>query len=70
MPFPDLKTLTSGKTLSELYEQTLARIKQLKSAVYNVEVQWECEFEGADDLRTHLIVRNKPLNTLEALYGC
>jgi hypothetical protein len=68
-PFRDVKTLTSGETLAERYEQTLARIEQLKSACYNVRVQWECEFEGADDLLTHLIVRNKPMNTRDAMYG-
>ena len=36
---------------------------------YNVKVQYECEFEGAADLRTHPIVRHEPMNTREALYG-
>ena len=31
--------------------------------------EWECEFEGADDLRTHPIVRPVPFNTRDALYG-
>jgi hypothetical protein len=57
------------ETLVERYEQTLARIEQLKIAGYTVKVQWECEFEGADDLRTHPIVRHVPLNTRDALYG-
>jgi len=64
-----MKTMTSGETLAERYEQTLARIEQLKRAGYNVKVQWECEFEGADDLQTHPIVRHAPMNTREALYG-
>ena len=71
-PFRDVKTLASGETLTERYEQTLARIEQLKSAGYAVKVQWECEFEGADDdddLRTHLIVRHVPMSTRDALYG-
>jgi len=69
-PFRDVKTLANGKTLAERYEQTMARIEQLKSAGYAVKEQWECEFEGvADDLRTHPIVRHVPLNTRDALYG-
>jgi len=34
-PFRDVKTLTNGETLAERYEQTLARIEQLKRAGYN-----------------------------------
>ena len=51
-PFRGVKTLASGETLAERYEQTLERIEQLKRAGYNVKVQWECEFEEADDLLT------------------
>jgi len=69
-PFRDGKTLASGETLAERYEQTLEIVEQLKSAVYTVKVQWECECEGADDdLRTHPIVRHVPMNTRDALYG-
>jgi len=68
-PLRDVKTLASGETLAERYEQTLARIEQLKIAGYNVRVQWECEFEGADDLRTHPIVRHDQMITRDALYG-
>jgi len=52
-PFRDVKTMASGETLAERYEQTLVRIEQL-SAGYTVKVQWECEFEGVadDDLQT------------------
>jgi hypothetical protein len=60
--------MTSGETLAERYEQALAKFEQLKRAGY-VEVQWECEFEGADDLRTHPIVRHEPMNTRVVLYG-
>ena len=68
--FRDVKTLASGKTLAERYEQTLPRIEHLKRAGYTVKVQWECEFEGAaNDLRTHPIVRHVPMNTRDALYG-
>jgi len=48
---------------------TQARIEQLKSVGYTVKVQWECEFEGAEDLQRHPIVRHAPLNTRDALYG-
>jgi len=52
-PFRDVKTMASGETLAERYEQTLAWIEQLANAGYTVKVQWECEFEGvADDLQT------------------
>jgi len=69
-PFLDVKTLASGETLAERYEQTLARIELLTRATYNVKLQWECEFEGvADDLRAHPIVRHTPMNTRGALYG-
>ena len=68
-PFRDVKTLANGETLAERHEQTLARIEQLKSVGYTVKVQWECEFEGAEDLQRHPIVRHAPLNTRDALYG-
>ena len=68
-PLRDVKTLANGETLAERYEQTMARIEQLKSAGYTVKVQWDCEFEGADDLQRHPIVRHVPLNTRDAVYG-
>jgi len=68
-PYRDVKTLANGETLAERYEQTMARIEQLKSVGYTVKVQWECEFEGADDLQRHPIIRHEPLNTRDALYG-
>jgi len=39
-PFRDVKTMASGETLAERYEQTMARIEQLTSAGYTVKVQW------------------------------
>jgi len=68
-PFREVKTLANGETLAERYEQTMDRIEHLKIAGYTVKVQWESEFEGADDLRTHPIIRHVPLNTQFALYG-
>ena len=53
--------LANGQTLAERYEQTLARIEQLKSAGNTVKVQWECEFDRVDDdLQRHPIVRHAP----------
>jgi G:T-mismatch repair DNA endonuclease (very short patch repair protein) len=51
--------MTSGETLAERDEQTLARIEQLTSAGCTGKVEWECEFEGvADDLqRSHIQTR-------------
>ena len=69
-PFRDVKTLASGETLAERYEQTMARIELLTRAGYTVKVQWECEFEGvADDLRAHPVVRHTPMNTRELFTG-
>ena len=56
--------------MAERYKQTLARIEQLKSIGYTVKLQWEYEFEGADDdLRAHRILKHAPLNTRDGLYG-
>ena len=68
-PFRGVKTLASGETLAERYEQTKARIELLTRAGYTVKVQWECEFQVADDMRAHPIVRHEPTNTRDALYG-
>jgi G:T-mismatch repair DNA endonuclease (very short patch repair protein) len=46
--------MLGGDTLSERYEQTLARIEQIKQAGYHVKIQWECEFDEAK------IVEQKP----------
>ena len=42
--------------------------------VYQVEVQWECEFDEEilthhPDLKSHPLVLHSPLNTRGALYG-
>jgi hypothetical protein len=52
----------------------MVRLTQITQAGYQVEVQWEYEFdEGilADhpDLKTQHIVQHEPLNTRDALYG-
>jgi len=58
-----------GDTLAERYECTLARIEQITQAVYQVKIQWECEFdeEGIVNqkpkLLTHPIAEQSPLHT-------
>jgi G:T-mismatch repair DNA endonuclease (very short patch repair protein) len=73
LPFRDVATMC-GDTLSQRYEQTLARIEQITLLGYQVEIKWECEFdEGILDrhreLKTHRLVQQSPLNTRDALYG-
>jgi hypothetical protein len=66
-----VKTLC-GDTLAERYEQTVARIEQLKRSGYRVIIQWECEFQEAiikPDLLVHPIIKHAPLITRDALYG-
>jgi hypothetical protein len=70
-PFRDVKML-SDETLAERYEQTLARIQQIKRAGYRVKCMWECQFDEsqiAPELLAHPIVRHEPLITRDALYG-
>jgi hypothetical protein len=52
----------------------MALLAQITRAVYQVEVQWECEFDKGilaahPELETHPIVLHEPLNTRDALYG-
>ena len=73
LPYRDVRT-GAGDTLADRYERTMARLKQITQAGYQVEVQWECDFDKgilADhpELKTHSIVHHSPLNTQEALYG-
>ena len=42
--FRDVTTMV-GDTLADRYERTMARIEQIARAGYQVEVQWECEFD-------------------------
>jgi hypothetical protein len=42
--YRDIPTM-GGDTLYQRYEQTMARLEQIKNAGYQVEVQWECEFD-------------------------
>jgi hypothetical protein len=63
-----VKTL-GGDTLAERYEQTEARIEQIKQAGYHVITQWECEFDEKPELLVHPIIKYAPLITRDALYG-
>jgi hypothetical protein len=67
--------MLGGDTLSERYEQTLARIEQIKQAGCHVKIQWECKFDEAKiveqkpELLVHPNVKHAPLVTRDALYG-
>ena len=43
-PFRDVTTMV-GDTLAERYERTMARIEKGARAGYQVEVEWECDFD-------------------------
>ena len=52
----------------------MTRLEQITQAGYQVEVQWECDFDKgvlADHpkLKTHPTVQHSPLNIQDALYG-
>jgi hypothetical protein len=69
-PYRDV-SMMAGDTLAERYENTMAKITE---AVYQLEVQWECEFDKGiltahSELETHPIALHEPLNTRDALYG-
>ena len=73
LPFRDVTNL-GGDTLAETYERTMARLQQLTSVGYNVEVVWECQFDmdilsHHPELKQHPILQHGPLNTRDALYG-
>jgi hypothetical protein len=64
----------TGDTLAERYETTMSRLEQITRAGYQVEIQWECEFEAAiltrhPELRTHPMIEHSLLVTRDALYG-
>ena len=73
LPFRDVSTMNKD-TLSERYEQTIARLERITRAVYQVEVEWECNFDSEimphhPELKTDHVVQHSPLNTRNALYG-
>jgi len=64
----DVATL-SRDTLAERYERTMSRLEQITRAGYQVNVQWECEFEEKTR-PAHASCSETPLRTRDALYGC
>ena len=44
LPFRDVTTAV-GDTLAARYERTMARLEQITQAGYQVEVQWDCDFD-------------------------
>ena len=73
IPYRDVMT-GAGDTLAQRYERTMARLKKITQAGYQVEEQWECDFDRgilADhpELKLHPIVQHSPLNTRDAIYG-
>jgi hypothetical protein len=60
-------------TLADRYERAMPRLTQITEAGYQVEVQWECDFDEGilyahPELKKHPFVRHGPLNTRDALY--
>jgi G:T-mismatch repair DNA endonuclease (very short patch repair protein) len=51
IPFPELLIKCGGGTLAEWYENTKCRLERIAQAVYQVKVQWECEFEPPENVR-------------------
>jgi len=47
----------------------MSRLEQITRAVYQVDVQWECEFEEKPEMLTHPTVRHTPLCTCNPRYG-
>ena len=72
-PYRDVSTMRMV-TLGERSERTMVRIQQIRRAGYQVEIQWECEFDEEiltrhPEMKTHRVVRHITLNTRDALYG-
>ena len=68
----DLKV--AGDTFAQRYERKMARLEQITQAGYQVEVQWECDFDKrilADhpEIKLHPVVQHIPLNKRDAIYG-
>jgi hypothetical protein len=61
-------------TLPDRYKQTMSGLAQITQAGYQVEVQWEFEFDSQilpyhPELNTRPIVQHSPLKSRDALYG-
>ena len=70
-PHREVSTM-SGDTLANRYERKMTRLEQIRSAGYEVRIEWECDFDEAcirPELRTHPTVEKSPLKTRDALYG-
>jgi hypothetical protein len=70
--FRNITTL-GGDDLAERYEQKMARLQQISSAGYTVEVECKCQFDKNilphyPELKKHPIIQHTPLNTRDALY--
>jgi G:T-mismatch repair DNA endonuclease (very short patch repair protein) len=71
--YRDIATMV-GDTLAQRYEKAMDRTEQITNAGYQVEVQWECQFDKdilplQFELKTHPHIQQSPLNTREVLYG-
>ena len=67
-------TTGAGDTLPRRYERTMAGLEQITQAGYQVEVQWECDFDKGiladhSELKSDPVVQHIPLNIRHALYG-
>ena len=61
VPYRDVTT-GANDALAQRYERTMARVEQITQAGYQVEVQWECDFDKgilADhpELKLHPVVQ-------------
>ena len=45
----------------------MAQLEQITPVGYEVEVQWECEFDHPE-VKLHSVVQHSPLNTRDVLY--
>ena len=66
-PYRDVNS-KNGKILDDRYERRMTRFELITRAVYEVRIQWECEFDDTGirpELRTHPIVEKMR----DALYG-
>ena len=61
-------------TVAQRYERTMTRLEQITQAGYQVEVQWECDFDKGilsdhPEFKLHPVVQHSPLNNPDAFYG-
>jgi hypothetical protein len=78
MPNRDKPIGKSKETLTNRYEETMARLQKIKDAGYTVVLIWWCEFRKLlsentsleNELCSHPFMKNSPINIRCALYGC